>query len=243
MNALNLAYNRVRRIIGPDCEELESVQLVEAYRCFMRPLRVRVVLLAESHVFTSAEDRSISIPAIEGLPGYPTQYARFVYCLGYGERKLTAHTSHPNRDGTPQFWKILYSCAHHVSSLEDFNPVLGQTRHEQRLRNKVQLLADLKANGVWLVDTSIVALYRAGVKVPNIYSALRESWNSYTKDVVASSNPDHVVCIGRGVESVVGSDLRALFGDRVTTIPQPNAHLSSGEHMANYQKYGAVCVG
>jgi hypothetical protein len=241
MEALSRAYERVRDAIGNDCEALESVQLVEAYRRFLRPNRVRVVLLAESHVFTSADDRRISIPAIRELPGYPTQYARFVYCLGYGERRWTGHVAHPKRDGTPQFWKILYSCAHSTSSPLDFSPVLSKTPTEDRVRNKVNLLLDLKARGVWLVDTSIVALYRDGKKVPNLFRALRESWRSYTRDVVVSSNPEHIICIGRGVASVVAGDLQQSFNGRMTTIAQPNAFLSSAEHASNYQRYGSIC--
>ncbi len=243
MEALNLAYERVRAIVGNDCEELESVQLVETYRRFFRPSRVRVVLLAESHVFTSAEDRAIELPLIPELQGYPTQYARFVYCLGYGERMLSGHAAHPTRDGTPQFWKLLYSCAHSISSTVDFDPILGRTPYHQRVRNKATLLCDLKANGVWLVDTSIVALYKAGTKVSNMRLALQESWRAYTRDVVVSSDPTHVICIGRGVASVVGDDLKALFGERVTTIAQPNAFLSSAEHMANYRMYRSICLG
>jgi len=241
MEALNRAYGQVRSIVGSDCEELASVQLVESYRRFLRPNRVRVLLLAESHVFTTAEDRNIAIPPIPELPGYPTQYARFVYCLGYGERILTGDRSHP-RDGTPQFWKILFSCANAVSSGADFNPILGKTAHQTRVRNKAKLLCDLKARGIWLVDTSIVALYKQGKKVPNMYSALRESWRTYTRNVVISAEPQHVICIGKGVASVVRNELERLFGDRFTTIAQPNAHLSSAEHMANYQRYSATCL-
>ena len=241
MKSLIQAYDRIRGIVGSDCEELASVQLVESYRRFLRPDRVRVLLLAESHVFTTAEDRNIAIPPIPELPGYPTQYARFVYCLGYGERILTGHRSHP-RDGTPQFWKILFSCSNAVSSGADFNPILGKTAHQTRVRNKAKLLCALKARGVWLVDTSIVALYKDGNKVPNMYSALRESWSTYTRNVVTSSDPQHVICIGKGVASVVGADLERLFGDRFTTVAQPNAHLSSEEHMANYQRYSAICL-
>jgi hypothetical protein len=243
MDALNEAYRRIRDILASDTEPLESVQLVETYRRFLRPKRVRVVLLAESHVFTSDEDRKIVIPPISELPGYPTQYARFVYCLGYGERLLTNDKSHPKGDGTPQFWKILFSCANSTSTAADFDPILGKTAPQQRLMNKVKLLRDLKAQGVWLVDTSIVALYREGNKIPNMFAALQESWRSYTREIVISSKPEHVICIGKGVASIVGGDLERHFGVRFTTIPQPNAFLSSEEHMANYRRYSSICAG
>jgi hypothetical protein len=72
--------------------------------------------------------------------------------------------------------------------------------------------------------------------------ALRESWRAYTRNVVISSDPQHVICIGKGVAAVVGDDLEQLFGDRFTAIAQPNAHLSSEEHMANYKRYRDICL-
>lgn len=241
MDGLNEAYRRIRGLIGPDVEDLESVQLVETYRRFFRPTRIKVILLAESHVFTNAQDRQITLPAIAALPGYPTQYARFVYCLAYGERKLTSERLHP-RDGTPQFWKIFFSCANPISSGKDFAPILGNTPQPERLQNKIELLLTLRTNGVWLVDTSIVALYKGGEKVPNLAAALEESWHSYTKEVVLSAHPVHVICIGKGVASVVSNDLKRALGDNFTVIPQPNAFLSATEHLTNYQRYSEICL-
>jgi hypothetical protein len=89
MNNLNNTYSQLKNILGDQIEPLESVQLIETYRRYLRPEKVKIVLLAESHVFTPKEDLQIKIPHIESLPNYPEQYAKFVYCLGYGERKLT----------------------------------------------------------------------------------------------------------------------------------------------------------
>ena len=240
MEALNAAYAEIADILGDRIEPLESIQLVEAYRRYWRPEKVRVVLLAESHVFTTDSDRLISIPAIEELPGYPKQYAKFVYCLGYGERDLTKSQLHPRRDGTPQFWKIFYSCNNRVSTLQDFVPILGKTPHPLRVKNKINLLQDLKAKGVWLVDTSIAALYRDGKKLPRMFETLEKSWGTYTRDVVRSANPDHVICIGKGVATVVEKDLKKYFPNRYTVISQPNAFLPSEEHMANYRRYSEI---
>ena len=162
---LEETFTEINNIIGNNAEPLESVRLVETYRQYLKPETVRVVLLGESHVFTSDEDRRIAIPPIDDLPGYPTQYARFVYCLGYGERILTLNSRHPRGDGTPQFWL----------------------------------------------------------------------------QVVTSANPEHVICVGIGVADIVEKDLRALFPNRYTVIPQPNAYLSSKAHMANFQRYYEIC--
>ena len=242
MQKLNEVYSKIKQLLGNHTESLESVQLVEAYRRYLKPEKVRVVLLAESHVFTSDTDRQIIIPPIPDLPGYPTQYAKFLYCLGYGEKIVTNNSQlHPKRDGTPQFWKILYSCNNPVSSLEDFSPILGQTPPQQRLANKIRLLKELKAKGIWLVDASIVALYKEGKKMPNMFSALEVSWQSYTREVVRRANPEHVICIGKGVANVVSKDLKSDFNREFTVIEQPNAFLSSEKHMANYRKYSEIC--
>lgn len=241
MQKLNETYLKIKQILGEQTEPLESVQLVETYRRFLQPDKVRVILLAESHVFTHDADRKVSIPPIPDLPGYPEQYARFVYCLGYGEKNLTRSSIHPKRDGTPQFWKIFFSCCNPVSSPDDFHPILGQTPAKQRLENKIKILKRLQAQGIWLVDASIVALYKDSKKIPNMFTALEESWQSYTRDIVISANPEHVICIGKGVANVVEADLKKHFQGRYTVISQPNAFLSSEEHMANYKRYSKIC--
>ena len=241
MQTLYETYLRIERILGAEIEPFESVQLVENYRHFMKPEKIKVVLLAESHVFTHNADREISLPPILDLPSYPTEYARFVYCLGYGEKKLTKNSRHPRRDGTPQFWKIFYSCNNPITSIKDFEPILGATPFEQRLKNKIELLRNLKEKGIWLVDASIVALYKDSKKIPNMFNALQESWTSYTKGVVETAAPESIICIGKGVDGVVGKDLRSQFGDRYTVIPQPNAFLTSEKHMENYQTYSRLC--
>ena len=237
------AYFEINQILGNNTEPIESAWLVEKYRQYLKPETVRVVLLAESHVFTSDGDRRVAIPPIGDLPGYPTQYARFVYCLGNGEPDLTNDPHHPRRDGTPQFWKVLYACDSRIESLEDFTPVQRGTSFPQRLQNKIHLLKSLRAKGIWLVDTSIVAVYGNGVNVSRRgrTEVLRESWESYTKQVVTPANPEHVICVGKGVARVVENDLRALFPGRYEVIPQPNACLSSAEHMVNFQRYYEIC--
>lgn len=241
MKKLINTYSQLIRILGNQIEPLESVQLVETYRRYLKPEKVKVILLAESHVFTTKEDLRIKIPQIESLPNYPEQYAKFVYCLGYGERKLTNDPQHPKRDGTPQFWKILYSCNNKINVKENFAPILGKTPPEQRIKNKIKILNDLQEKGIWLVDTSIVALYKNGQKLTNMFQALEASWNQYTRDVVLSVNPEHVICIGKGVAGVVEKDLNRYFHNNYSIVEQPNAFLSSKKHLANYIHYSEIC--
>jgi hypothetical protein len=119
----------------------------------------------------------------------------------------------------------------------------GGASFPQRLQNKIHLLKNLRAKGIWLVDASIVAVYGNGVNVSrkSRTEVLRKSWKSYTKQVVTSANPERVICVGKGVAKVVETDLQALFPSRYEVIPQPNARLSSKEHMANFQRYNEIC--
>lgn len=240
---LEETYYELNQFLGNNAEPLESVRLVETYRRYLKPETVRIVLLAESHVFTSDEDRRIAVPPIDDLPGYPKQYARFEYCLGLGERDLTNDPHHPRRDGTPQFWKVLYACDNRIESLEDFRPVQRGASFPQRLQNKIHLLKNLKAKGIWLVDASIVAIYGSGLNVSrrSKTEAIWKSWKSYTKQVVTSANPERVICVGKGVATVVENDLQALFPGRYEVIAQPNARLSSKDHMANFQRCYESC--
>lgn len=241
MQKLENTHSKIKLILGENTESLESVRLVETYRRFLKPEKVRVILLAESHVFTHDEDRKIPMQAIPDLQGMPDQYARFVYCLGYGEKSLTRNENHPNGDGTPQFWKILFSCCNPVSSNDDFSPILRKTPTNQRIENKIKILKHLKEQGIWLVDASIVALYKDSKKIPFMFDALKESWHSYTRDIVLEAKPEHVICIGKGVEAIVKPDLEKHFNSRYTVIAQPNARLSSEKHLANFKSYNQIC--
>lgn len=234
-------YQKLQSVLGSQIEPFEVIELVETYRQYFKPDTVKVILLAESHVYTTASDAKITIPQIAELPMYPTKYAKFVYCLGYGERHLTKSLFHPMRDGTPQFWKIFASCNTEGNVEDSFKQVQCTTQTEERIRNKIKILLSLKEKGVWLVDTSIAALYHRGKKLNNMNEALFESWKCYTRNVVFSANPSHVICIGKGVARIVEADLKERFSENYSVVEQPNAFLSSEEHLANYQHYSNVC--
>ncbi|MFC2038987.1 hypothetical protein ACFLUG_04380 [Chloroflexota bacterium] len=250
MNNLKECYKRLYNILKEDnsfpIEPFESVDLVEEYRRFWKPNKTKVVLLAESHVLTRQKDMNITLPDIEELPGYPKKYAKFVYCLGYGEPELTKNDSHPKLDGTWQFWKIFYSCINTIQDNSDFKRILKGERgahFKERLSNKINLLQNLKRDGIWLIDASITALYDASKKPKKTTyrEIIKTSWNSYTKDVIAEANPMHIICIGKGVYNVLGNELKRFNNSRIHLIEQPNAHLSAQRHLMNYQKYGEVC--
>ena len=241
-------YREISNILGDRSEPWESVKLIEQYRRYWRPKKVNVVLLAESHVFTSDGDRACRLKRVNELPGCPDSYARFVYCLAYGEQTLTAGGNHPSRaHGTPQFWKILYSCINEVDSKESFSPILksGTRVSSKRIKNKIDLLVDLKNRGIWLVDASIIALYNKGVKPTNevFNEVIRTSWNNYTKQLILDAQPNHVIVVGKGIAKNIESSLPSLVGyNNYTVIPQPQAHLPSEEHLSNFKKYHSICL-
>jgi hypothetical protein len=69
-----------------------------------RPDRVRIVLLAESHVWTSREE---TLSRVVQPDGVETGFARFVYCLGGGEPQIVTPSVQPNA-GAAQYWKLLH---------------------------------------------------------------------------------------------------------------------------------------
>ncbi len=127
--------------------------------------------------------------------------------------------------------------------MDDFAPIQRKTLFPQRLRNKIHLLKNLRAKGIWLVDASIVAVYGMAVDISKRLrtEVIRTSWESYTKQVVVSTNPERVICVGKGVAGVVENDLQVLFPGRYKVIPQPNARLSSEGHKENFRRYYELC--
>lgn len=86
-----------------------------------------------------------------------------MYCLGYGENRLLNQSiESPANTGTPQFWKIFYSCANPITANSDFAPIQASTSPAQRIANKIRLLNTLQDLGVWLLDASLAALYLPG---------------------------------------------------------------------------------
>ena len=240
--------NRLRKCFDAMCEQFsaldepwESVELVERYRRYWRPKHPRVVLLAESHVHTSDNDRQSRMREMSALPGYPRNYARFVYCLAYGESCLLEDRKPGNNRGTPQFWKLFHSCqdcAWDNAGSADFSPILkkGTSDCGRRVQNKIRLLQTLRERGIWLVDASIMALYRGGKKHP-IGDVVQMSWEKYTRKIVADAKPAHVIVVGKGV----ANSLKGLLPENHTVVCQPNARLTSEEQRGNFHKVYNLC--
>jgi hypothetical protein len=243
---LATCHRRLTQLFGQGMEPIDVIRRVQAHRVWWRPSKVRLVLLAESHVYTSPDDLARKISPNEALPcNLPPDFVRLVYCLGYGEdHLLDKPILQPRNGGTPQFWKLFYSCVNQVRNNNDFASVLvTRTPFSNRIANKVDLLTELQRHGIWLVDASITALYVPGQTKPDaglIGQALQLSWDYYIADVIKTCQPEGILCVGLGVWRHLSTRLRS-FGIPVGAVPAPNAHLDGDGHLQTFQKYYDVC--
>ena len=146
MDTVLECHSRLAALLGAGAESVNVLRRAEEHRRYWRPARVKVVLLAESHVYTTSEElaRTISLPA-SAPADLPRGFVRLVYCLGYGENRLLSRSiESPANSGTPQFWKIFYSCVNPVATNSDFTPIQAATSPAQRISNKLLLLKTLQ---------------------------------------------------------------------------------------------------
>jgi hypothetical protein len=212
-----------KRIVGTSTnfpiEDFESVKLVHDYRMYFKPETVKTLLLAESHVFTTTTERNVNHNLGNILPGYPNGFVRFIYCLSYGQSHTLLSELVDKNSGTPQFWKLFNDSV-------PANHIITNIHTKQKLRNKIVLLDEMKANGVWLLDASIVAVYKNGKKPDSqdYKSILKESFDNYVLPVILAENPSKIVVIGKSVYDAIFSISDIEFQARnIEWIHQPNA--------------------
>ena len=235
---LRACYDELHALLGDNAEPWESVKLVEEYRQYWRPKTVRIILLAKSHVHTTDEERKFEV-SCKGLPNYPhdypRNYARTIYCLAHGDNYLINCSKVPTKNdvGMQQYWQLLYSCENCVKVTSDFASLfINRTpNYKERIPNKINLLNSLRKRGIWLVNTSIMALTEIRQK------ALQISWDKYTGQIVKEANPVHIIVIGTGV----GNALQERLPDNHTVIPAPGSHLQKKEFFYNWRKYYKLC--
>src|SRR5262249_30182061 len=105
MTGLELAYDRAKSLIGGHTAgSFGVVQEIERLRSAWKPNRLSVILLAESHVWTDSDEIRSRVTQSDHSE---TSFARFVYCLGYGEPDLLSRRVKPNV-GTPQYRRLLH---------------------------------------------------------------------------------------------------------------------------------------
>lgn len=242
-------YRKIQPVVpNANIDSSEVVKKVEEYRQYWKPKQTNVVLLAESHVYTDEKDSKIKLNKSilrNLLPNYPSNFVRFVYCLGYGETELLSRTRTERKNsGTPQYWKIFSASVAKNESDLGFRKILktGTQSFSVRLHNKIKVLKKLKKKGVWLLDASIVGLYGTGRKDPEfIETALSICWRNYIKATIQEANPQHIIVIGKGVGNILYYKLHNI-GIPFSVIPQPQARGTSEWQLENYKKYQRICA-
>ncbi len=235
------AYRRLAPIIGADkIEPLAAAIEVENLRQAWKPDEVRVVLLAESHVWTS--DREVNCRV--RVPGQPeTSYTRFVYCLGHGEPSVVYPAVEKHR-GTPQYWQLFHDCvfgpaisAQHLTKQEK-NP-------SRRLQAKVELLKQMRQVGLWLVDACVTALYHSGDRLAvgkNYTNAMQISWDEHVGKVLSECSPTGVLIVGKAVANALSDTIqKAVPGTHVEVVSQPNARLPKSAREAERLRCYEFC--
>lgn len=196
-------------------------------------MSIRVILLAESHVWTPEQEFLQNVFEPGGLV---TQYVRFVYCLGYGESALVKG-SIPNNRGTSQYWTLFHDTVYGP----DFE---GRILGRDRVSGKLELLAEMQKRGIWLVDASVVALYGNGPKIngKRYRELLRHCWEDHVGEVVRSCSPSGVLVVGQGVGNALNDVIHCLPGTIETKVAyQPQARMKSGCRAEWRQKIFDFC--
>lgn len=141
--------------LGVRGESATYLQAVATWRAAWRPARVRLLLVAESHVAELPGDNGVVVRAqhLTTRP-LPTSFVRLVYCLGYGEDRLCSRPPSKNA-GTWQFWDLLGQVALGPGNVQ---PRKSAATLEARLRWKVTVLETLARRGIWLEDASPIGV-------------------------------------------------------------------------------------
>lgn len=247
-DSIVVCHSALTDLLGSQLEPLAVVQQVEQHRRYWRPERPRLVLLAESHVYTTEEElcRTVEVEKVldQTPKNLPRGFVRFVYCLGYGENKLLDKCIESN-PGTPPFWKIFYSCINPITPNPSFAPVLKTATKldKARIGNKLCLLQQMKGQGIWLVDASISALFHPGRprQAVDYKQVLQTSWKEHVRSTIEEWRPEGILCIGCGVARALKDRLDELQIPW-SVVPQPGARLPSKEHLRVFEKYRVVAM-
>lgn len=208
---------------------------LDHWRQYWRPKKVKILLIAESHVRELKSDDQVHVKRLKYLrKSSPNIYVRLIYCLGYGENSLCEGNPKQNR-GTPQFWKLFKAIADRRIQVKSLPPPTG-------IDEKVSILRNLRGRGIWLVDASIGALTKPGstrkdrrIKIRNRRTTIKQGFETYVWPMVRRDIPlKQIWIIGIGVgKALRKADLKGLrngVSDR-RIIRQPN-----GQNQREYHR-------
>ncbi len=192
--------------------EAEAVAIqAERHRWFWRPKNPKLLLVAESHVFTTAEDLAIRIDNTKlrpfSKPGAippPNEYVRLVYCLGYGEPEILANPPDGHRNpGTQNYWDIFGRITGRLPQ-----PLQRNEDLDQRLPWNIETLRQMCRQGVWLLDASVHAIYLGyGDRLPPATQRIlhRQWWEGYGRCVIEGCHGARIWVIGKTVHKCLQS--------------------------------------
>lgn len=235
---LRTAYDAIKGLpMNFQVEPFEIVKQVHQYRMYWKPETVKTLLLAESHVFTSAElfaQRHI----FDGLAGYPEEYVRFVYCLSYGDSDSILNPLPGKSSGTPQFWKLFNETVKRdlrVTNCPDKNKtvaanfcVVNNPDKADKRAEKIALLQEMQKKGVWLMDCGITGVYVPGGQAPssNDYNQiLKTSFDKYCLPIIEETNPQQIIVVGQRVYNLLKADYKLSMN--LDWIHQPQARVTN----------------
>ena len=211
-------------------EPVEIAEMVESHRWAWRPDKPRLILVAESHVFTTVTDLAVRYANPDSARHAPSNYVRLVYCLAYGESDLCSGL----KGGTPQYWDIF-------GRLVGTSPknVLGSAPGA-RLRAKVETLQRMRASGIWLLDASLHGIYMPkGERIDAVSGLTRDLqelwWRGYGRALIEDAKPEKIIAIGKG-----------LFNNMRSSIPfddwiyQPQGARSLVQRQRNAEVLGEL---
>jgi len=207
--------------LGGTAESAAYLASVTAWRNAWRPERVRVLLVAESHVAELRGDIEVSVaPPAWAQRHLPTSFCRLIYCLGYGESEICSPAPAKNSTGTLGFWDIFGAIA---GGLQPMQPRRGASTPEHRLQWKLDVLSWLRRNGVWLVDACVAGVYLPGgrrMASGETYNEMvRQSFDQFVWPSVSNEHPEQVWVIGSGVRQALAHH-KAVRRSRWITQPQ-----------------------
>ena len=163
-------------------ESFKIAREVEQHRWNWKPKETKLVLVAESHVFTTIEEWELKIIASKIRPFLrrnsilpPSHFVRLVYCLAYGESELLdLRGVRMSNSGTPAYWDILGRISFRCPQPRGEDGA----KFSDRMKWKIETLRELYRMGVWLLDASVHAIYlRNRRRLPNeIQQELHNQW-------------------------------------------------------------------
>ena len=215
------------------------VEEVEKYRLDFKPPRTSVVILAESHAHTTQKEfRRLLKDNFRHYDGSRCRYVNYVYCIGNSE-SYALEREYPTRRRTSQYWRILYSCLHQVSNNSDFHEFEGG-ESKDRVGRKQELIRNLKNNGIWLLDSSLIGVNILAAETRKQIIGI--CWETWLKDLISQLKNEGLLCVmtvGASVHEMLSQDLKEM-GLAIVKLDQPQNRLKGG-YWKNYKRIYDAC--